>query len=1714
MKRKILYLVVGLLAQVTYVKAQFPLDVQVSIAPPYPIRLSDYTDFDSQVFIDVTNSSSESFDIILSGSVTNSERGIRIETDPNNLPGTCLTILPGFNRLTGGDLEELFDPDHLKATGTTLDQIRADEALPEGNYSICIRAFDCRVRGKALSPPPDMMMGCFDFEVAYVDPPVVIAPVCGEVIPRDLTAVTFNWLFVPPVSGYGETRFRFRMVEIDPPGRNPFDVMNSATEPYLVDEGDIMSNSFNLFTDADVLLEPGKSYAYEIIAYDPTREIQYRNNGTSEVCWFTYGSGLGEDFSFEATYPRTGDYLPFNFFPFIVKFDPMRDDYMRYQGNMILKEHTGGSSRTIDRKSSDSNWRPDGPLVWQRNNVFSDMTPEQAQHLPVYKTNSETDITFRRGSAYSWEFDGTMELSSGEILEGGFSAQDFKVGMAPVAQQLPVNGSTVSPGNVRLLWQPVQPDTLFPPFAIVRAEGRRSRSFFTGTIDEHWVLEVSPDTGFDSIYLTRNARITDLDVLTSSEEEIISALYSETARDTLFNQEGTYYWRVKWLKDPGNLSSEAYSISPTWNFRIGTPSETPVAETSPEGCVSECLTAKITDETAVTVTNGQTLKMGKFDLKITSLTSSGTNQYNGEGEIAVSFLNNVKVRVEFTNIKANAGGKIFSGKAKAADDLPHIDMDSISTVINGTPVSIPDLSDTQSDAVEEIFETGERLVSFLGGSRPMGMPLGLDTEIDDYRFVIAITEMEFKPRKATMTAVSRIDIPALGDKLPAFGARGVCITPSGLGDEYALYLARDHEIYSSGDFSFVFNGAMDGDTTQASYIEFDCTGFKCARLSGTVTFPNDKLIPENEDRTVDEDGNVTGTFAFKGCRGNNYMGSIAFSAFQVKGMKGWGFKPIIAYLDWSDIENPPGFDFPDNYEFEAGDRKVNTWKGFYLKELSLHAPPEFEHDIVGDVEANVQNVIIDETGFTGSVSIRNLIDYDDGEVEGWAFSMDSLAFGIVQNTSFSGGFRGKLGTPIFDDEDYLKYSTILSYHNDTLAYNFTVSVDDTLNVEIWKADMYLAPESKVVFEAGSDIETSLTADLHGAVSIEGDLGVPQLSLPGIEFQGLHLSTKDQFRVAHWRFTSPQKSAAGFPLNINDIGFSGGFTSPTLDFDVGLTLSNAGFSAEVGFQIIGKIETTPKNRLKFSYDKTRLDAISIDQTMDGGIRINGSLQFYDEDPVYGKGMRGDVAVTLPMDIAVAVAVQFGTVRSDREATFNSAGYFSYWYVDGMVRIPSGTVTVFPGFEARGFGGGAYHHMQPQSAPPPAAASLGAGTSGGTSGVRYDPDFETLLGLKATIVLATVKPETFNMDVGIEARFNRHGGLDSIGIRGDGYIMAAIDKREDAKVTASIAIGYANDPEGGKRVSGNFDVYVRLGEIIQGIGENGRFVHAAMFADSEKWYFHMGKPTPIEERGGLRIDLKLLRASLTSYLMVGHDIPTTLPPLPDKIRDLVYGGTQQSRVSGTTNAADVSSREMPGYAANNISLGKGFAFGAHLDFDATFDFAIFYARLALAFGFDLGITQDSSRVCLHSGESPGINDWYATGQLYAALEGELGVQVNLWFIKGRFPIINLAAAFAMRGGLPNPAWMKGRAGLRYRILGGRIKGHCNFKVQVGEECVYVDANPFSDIEFIAGFEPDNGDDEVSVFVYPQVAFSLPVNEILELPAGLEDEPEKNESVSSLY
>jgi len=130
------------------------------------------------------------------------------------------------------------------------------------------------------------------------------------------------------------------------------------------------------------------------------------------------------------------------------------------------------------------------------------------------------------------------------------------------------------------------------------------------------------------------------------------------------------------------------------------------------------------------------------------------------------------------------------------------------------------------------------------------------------------------------------------------------------------------------------------------------------------------------------------------------------------------------------------------------------------------------------------------------------------------------------------------------------------------------------------------------------------------------------------------------------------------------------------------------------------------------------------------------------------------------------------------------------------------------------------------------------------------------------------------------------------------------------------------------------------------------------------------------------------------------------------------------------------------------------------------------------------------------------WYANGQSYAYLQGELGIRIKLSFLKLKVPIISGGAAVLLQAKLPNPVWMRGYVGGNMNILGGLIKGKFRFKFELGEECQFENASPLGGLKLITDVTPKQSSTDVDVFAVPQAAFSMKVNEAFVIPEDTGD------------
>jgi hypothetical protein len=134
-----------------------------------------------------------------------------------------------------------------------------------------------------------------------------------------------------------------------------------------------------------------------------------------------------------------------------------------------------------------------------------------------------------------------------------------------------------------------------------------------------------------------------------------------------------------------------------------------------------------------------------------------------------------------------------------------------------------------------------------------------------------------------------------------------------------------------------------------------------------------------------------------------------------------------------------------------------------------------------------------------------------------------------------------------------------------------------------------------------------------------------------------------------------------------------------------------------------------------------------------------------------------------------------------------------------------------------------------------------------------------------------------------------------------------------------------------------------------------------------------------------------------------------------------------------------------------------FGAGLELELDLNLAMLYAILRHLRGLRSVAERDPREHGVRGDRhvDPGDNGWYAQGQMYAGLWGELGVQLDLLFVRFRAPILSMSAAMLLHGNFPNPSGFRGRAAVHFSVLNGAITGDASFYAEAGQQCTLMPA-----------------------------------------------------------
>jgi hypothetical protein len=1045
--------------------------------------------------------------------------------------------------------------------------------------------------------------------------------------------------------------------------------------------------------------------------------------------------------------------------------------------------------------------------------------------------------------------------------------------------------------------------------------------------------------------------------------------------------------------------------------------------------------------------------------------------------------------------------------------------------------------------LKKLIQTGNFLKKLMGGDL-VSFPVGLSKTIGNATYTVAIGGMVLKPTYAELEVYVQIDIPDRATPL-MFGVRDLKFSrDAGIVGETSIGLLEDFTLQLNEQGKAVLflekmddygEGSATANAETGTYVTVDCDGFKELSLKGSVKFDRDWLIPINAStgQALPEPNLVQGTFETKVKSWDELYLELDFTPFAIHGLEdvAWNVDKVV--FDFSDEKSPTGVAFPKNYfsPFVSGGSPSPLWRGFYMQKFEVILPRKFEDENKQPFRIMADNVIIDDMGFTGSVALSPVIPLDKGNMGGWSFSMDEFRVSIIAQQFEDVSFRGLVNVPLFRGAEGGDSTTVTrpdcfeyrAYINPGNQYRFSVANKTTLKVPLWVADATILPNSKLEIAMDSVGGFTTMATLYGSISIDGNFGGGQLlEIPDVTFTELVVRNKAPYLSVKKFGLSGELGVgfAGFNLTISGVGLVNVANEPnkkSLKFEARVNLtpsSEYGLTAMGAFRLIGKMDVV-ESRQKWIYERFKVDGVCLSGSFPGVDTLGGCIYFYEENATYGTGFRGSLKVRFSkIDFGLDAVAQFG-----RKKRSNGTEY-KYFLVDAMVyaNIP------LPPLTLKAIGGGAYYHMNrvdefaqltvngtnPNQSQGWFESSLGQSLSG----IKYEPDDSTSLGLKLTTMMELGKGNLVNVNATFEISFNSKdslgngGGVKEIRLYGAVKIMEEssnkfvakgdYDKASNknavnggAKVTGYINIGYNFNEN---HFFASADLYVNMGSVRGGYeGDFANYAGGLSFdANRDGWVFNLGK-------GGMANDtMKEIRlkvgipgvadnlALLTAYFVVGtKGVPTSFPALPSWVQSMLgYGSTASSYNNRPSSA---------------LKEGRGLAFGATFQVGYKFDRngIPIYVDFKLGVGFDISVIDyGESATCGVNGPPVGINGWYAKGRLWVAVQGSMGLKWR----KKRFAIVEGSFGAILEAELPKPFWAKGKLVGQVKIL-KFIKVKWKFNLEIGDRCDIVGAEVESSVdEVVASIVPGNNSTDISGAILPTVNFNLPIGEVVD---GEDDE-----------
>jgi hypothetical protein len=864
-------------------------------------------------------------------------------------------------------------------------------------------------------------------------------------------------------------------------------------------------------------------------------------------------------------------------------------------------------------------------------------------------------------------------------------------------------------------------------------------------------------------------------------------------------------------------------------------------------------------------------------------------------------------------------------------------------------------------------------------------------------------------------------------------------------------------------------------------LVFGCNGYESFSLAGNVIFDRKLIVPDNVLTGDVAAGNVKSAFKLIDIRSwNDILMEIDMQPFQLPSMPGYGFEVSHAVIDISDSQNTGNFSFPKEYT-AAEDGPM--WQGVYIGNVSIRFPKHFKTRsgpyAGGRVRVGVNDLLIDRFGVSGEVFGENIFSSKDGDLNGWDYSLTGASIILVKSKVKAGSLMGEMRVAVAGETQMMGYKAIIDPTRD--YYNFTVTSGEQMDFEFLKA-------SKVSLEPASTVSLTLDnkefmakANLHGSLNIgSDDYGI---TLEKFTFQNLKLSTKAPYlTIGYFGGGSGREySVANFPVSFNGPvinAFDGGVN---VTFGINLTMDKMGISAKGGFLLEGEF-VNENNRHFWKNKQIGIKKLSVSADINQFF-FDGTVDFFKNDPVYGKGFYGELKFGTRVgpfpDVSATAA--FGREK----------GKDSYWFVDAELNMYPGGGS---GLQLTMLAGCVYKKMRP-------APGLAGGLKT-VSGVAYKPDYSIGWGARFGAGLRIGGGEkAVSGAAGLEFVAKDGGGIQSFGLMGivsvagdpeqhskefilDSYrkmcngdevgrfssppVDAAKDKKDECMNL--FPAKSANGMSGSIILKFNFDEKTFMGRVgMEGKSDKVQFAFmGAFYFSPNKWYIHLGEP-PMASR--IKIKVPSIIPRFDGYFMFGHGLIGLPEPIPN-----IFESTPSlagERSSGISNDKGID--------------GSGFAFGiaAELSSQGGYKQILTYKALVRV-GLDMLIVNYGPGVTCFGYNGPiGLNGWLAQGQLYAVG----GIQCEAF----KIPVLSIQLGALLKGTAPNPTSGSGQVALKFKVLTKKYDFKMGF--EVGDACkLALTEEKSEDISVFKTIFPADGSTSVDYKTEPYVQFTEKVDETI--------------------